>query len=37
MEMKRHMLIWFLICILMDREKEGDSFKMEVIIREGGR
>jgi hypothetical protein len=37
MEMKRHMLICFLICILMDREKEWDSFKMEVIIREGGR
>jgi hypothetical protein len=37
MYMKRHMLIFFLISILMDREKEWDSFKMEVIIREGGR
>jgi hypothetical protein len=36
MDMKRHVNL-FLISMLMDREKECDSFKMEVVIRKGGR
>jgi len=36
MDMKRH-VNFFLISMLMDREKERDSFKMEVVIRKGGR
>jgi hypothetical protein len=35
MDMKRHMLIYFFISMLMDREKEWGSYKMEVVIRKG--
>jgi hypothetical protein len=35
MNMKRHILICFFIFMLIDREKEWDSYKMEVIIRKG--
>jgi hypothetical protein len=35
--MKRRMLICFLISMLVDREKEWGSYKMEVVIRKGGR
>ncbi len=35
--MKRHMLIYFFISMLVDRGKEWDSYKMEVVIRKGGR
>jgi hypothetical protein len=37
MDMKRCMLIIFFIFMLMDREKEWGSYKMEVIIRKGAR
>jgi len=37
MDMKRYMLIYFLVSMLVDRKKEWDSYKMEVIIRKGGR
>jgi hypothetical protein len=33
MNMKRHMLIYFFISMLGDREKEWDSYKMEVVIK----
>jgi hypothetical protein len=36
-DMKRHMLIFFLISMSMDREKEWGSFKMEVVFIKGGR
>jgi hypothetical protein len=35
--MKRHMLDLFFISMLVDREKERDNYKMEIIIRKGGR
>jgi hypothetical protein len=35
--MKRHMLICFFISMLVDKEKECGSYKMEVVIRKGGR
>jgi hypothetical protein len=35
MHMKRHMLIYFFIFMLIDREKEWGSYKMEVIIKKG--
>jgi hypothetical protein len=35
MDMKRHMLIYFFISMLMDKEKERDSYKMEVFITKG--
>jgi hypothetical protein len=35
MGMKRHILIYFFICMLVDREKELDSYKMKVVIRKG--
>jgi hypothetical protein len=37
MDMKWHMLIYFFISMLVDREKEWGSYKMEVVIRKGGR
>jgi hypothetical protein len=37
MDMKRYMLICLFITMLMDREKEWGSYKMEVIIRKGER
>jgi len=37
MDMKRHMLIFFLIFMLVDREKKWDSYKMEVVIKKGGK
>jgi hypothetical protein len=37
MDMKKHMLIFFLISMLVDRKNEWDSYKMKVIIRKGGR
>jgi hypothetical protein len=36
-DMKRHMLICFFMSMLVDREIEWDSYKMEVDIRKGGR
>jgi len=32
MNMKKHMLIWIFISMLMDRKKELDSYKMEDLI-----
>jgi hypothetical protein len=37
MDMKRYMLIYFFISMLVDREKEWGSYQMEVIIKKGGR
>jgi hypothetical protein len=37
MNIKRHMLIWFFIFMLVDREKEWGSYKMEVVIKKGGK
>jgi hypothetical protein len=37
MDMKRHMLIFFLISILVDRKKEWGNYKMEVVIKKGGK
>jgi hypothetical protein len=37
MDMKRHMLICFVISMLMDRKKKWGSYKMEVIIKKGGK
>jgi hypothetical protein len=37
MNMKRHMLICFFISMLVDRKKERGGYKMEVVIRKGGR
>jgi hypothetical protein len=36
MDMKRLMLICFFISMLVDREKEWNNYKMEVVIRKGG-
>jgi hypothetical protein len=36
MDMERHILIYFFISMLVDREKEWNSYKMEVVIRKGG-
>jgi hypothetical protein len=36
-DMKRHMLIFIFIFMLVDRKKERGSYKMEVVIRKGGR
>jgi len=37
MDMKRCMLIYFFISMLMNKEKEWSSYKMEVIIKKGER
>jgi hypothetical protein len=37
MNMKKHMLICFFISMLRDRKKEWGSYKMDVVIRKGGR
>jgi hypothetical protein len=37
MNMKRHMLMCFFISMLVDRKKKRSSYKMEVVIRKGGR
>jgi hypothetical protein len=37
MDMKRHMLIYFLISMFVDRKKEWHSYKMEVVIKKGER
>jgi hypothetical protein len=37
MDMKRCMLICFFISMLVDKAKERNSYKMEVVIRKGGR
>ncbi len=37
MDMKRHMLIYFFMSMLVDRKKEWDSYKLEVVIRKGGK
>jgi hypothetical protein len=37
MDMKRHMLIYFFISMLVYKEKDRDSYKMEVIITKGGK
>jgi hypothetical protein len=33
MEMRIHMLIYFFISMLVDKEKEWDSYKMNVVIK----
>jgi hypothetical protein len=33
MDTKRHMLIYFFISMLVDRKKEGDRYKMDIIIK----
>jgi hypothetical protein len=37
MDMKRHMLNYFFISMLVYNQKDRDSYKMEVIIRKGGK
>jgi hypothetical protein len=37
MDMKRHMLIYFSISMLVDRKKKGDNYKMKVVIMKGER
>jgi hypothetical protein len=37
MEMKKHMLIYFFIFMLVDREEEWDNYKMKVVIKKGHR
>jgi len=37
MDMKRHMVIWFFISMLVDREKEWNSCKIKVVIKKGER
>jgi hypothetical protein len=37
MDTKRHMLIFFNVSMLVDKKKEWNSYKMEVIIKKGGR
>jgi hypothetical protein len=37
MDMKKHMLICFFISILVDREKEWGSYKVDVVTKKGGR
>ncbi len=37
MDMRNIMLICFFISMLVDRKKKCDSYKMEVVIRKGGR
>jgi hypothetical protein len=37
MNMKRHMLIYFFIFMLVDREKEWGSYKIEVVIKKNGK
>jgi len=37
MDMKRHMLIFILKSMLVDRKKEWSSYKIEVVIRKGER
>jgi hypothetical protein len=37
MDMKSCMLIFFPIFMLVDREKEWGRYKMEVVIKKGGR
>jgi hypothetical protein len=36
MDMKRHMLICLFISMLVDRKKEWNGYKMEIVIRKGG-
>jgi len=36
MNMKKDMLNYFFISMLVYREKQWDSYKMEVVIRKGG-
>jgi hypothetical protein len=37
MDMKRDMLNYFFMSMLMDSEKERSNYKMEVVIRKGER
>jgi hypothetical protein len=37
MDMKRHILFCFFISMLMDREKEWGSYKIEIVIKKGER
>jgi hypothetical protein len=37
MDIKRHMLNFFFISILVDRGKEWDNYKMKVVIRKSER
>jgi hypothetical protein len=36
MDMKRSMLIYFFLSMLMEKEKEWGSYKMEVVIKKSG-
>jgi len=33
MDMKKHLLIYFFISMLVDMEKEWDNYKMEIVIK----
>ncbi len=37
MDMKRRMLIFFFLSMLVDKKKEWNSYKMKVVISKGGR
>jgi hypothetical protein len=37
MDMKRHVLIYFFISVLVDRGKEWGNYEMELVISKGGR
>jgi hypothetical protein len=37
MEMKRYLLIFIFLFMLVDRKKEWDIYKTKVIIRKGGK
>jgi len=37
MDMKRRMLICFFLSMLVDKKKEWNSYKIEVVISKGGR
>jgi hypothetical protein len=36
-DMKRSMLIYFFLFMLMEKEKEWGSYKMDVVIKKSGR
>jgi hypothetical protein len=37
MDMKRYMIIFIFLSMLVDRKKEWDIYKMKAIIRKGGK
>jgi hypothetical protein len=36
MDMKKYILIYFFISMLVDREKEWNNYKTKVVIKKGG-